>query len=169
MKALKGFIALAVLLIAVQAHATSTLFNIYFHETRSGIVGPGDWQGTYIITNGRLTAFSALIGDCQPSPLFCFYATIAAPGSESADPGSNGNDPFSFSQDGLISPLLASSRLAYYPITREWNTGSNIAEKNQANIERFGVYRTQVAPEPSSIWLILAGLALIAGSKFRKL
>ena len=68
---MKTIIIAAILLLAAPAHATSTNFFIFFDDSPSGFITP-KWSGQYTITDGVLTAFSALVGICS-NPFFCTY------------------------------------------------------------------------------------------------
>lgn len=181
---LLGAALFALLLTSAQADATSMVFNIYFHDTRSTdpshpepwppgsyLIGQADFQGTYTITDGKLTAFSAVVGVCSLLGNCLYNGIGGATAYDKADPEST--NPLEY---GLIWPARASSRLAYYPIDHTWNTGSNTGETIGANFDRKGVYRVEPqpealwiaaspVPEPAALWMVLIGLLSFANRR----
>lgn len=165
MKTIGAAVAFAILLVASQARATSKVFNILFDETPGFVFQRADWQGTYVLTDGFVASFSATVGDCSVLGVqYCTFFQLPNPLSlPLGDPDISG---------GFVA-AFGGSRLSYTGAGANLEGFSHLwttVNSQDLVFQRVGVYRVQsTVAEPSALWLIFAGLALIAGSKFRKL
>ena len=142
---MKTIILAALFLLANPAHAITTNFFIFFDETMTGKFEHADWQGMFTITDGQLTAFSALIGACA-NPLDCTWDRFQD--AQHTDPGAPG------SAGGIIITHTGNDRLTYIPsLGNLWVT---VTDRDPAFL-RTGVYAVAATPEPSALWLLLAG------------
>lgn len=144
---------LAALLTATHAYAVSTTFNIFLDENdiSGGVFEHADWTGTYRITDGVLTDFEIVIGDCN-TVLFCTYNNELA-FHANPDPGGpiDGN-----LTSGVVS-AYPNNPFLYIPGVRFWITVNDA----DSGFLRQGVYRVEAdaatVPEPASAVMMLLG------------
>jgi len=158
---MKTIIIVAILLLFVtQAQAISTNFFIFFDEHNSPFQH-ADWSGMYTITDGKLTAFSALIGVCA-NPLTCTWDRLfeIPPGSNPGVPGSPA---------GIIENHVTNAEMDYIPanVFISQNTWITVND-DDTQFEREGVYIVAATPEPSTIWLLLSGSLALLRMKLKK-
>jgi PEP-CTERM motif len=162
-RAMKSIIvAIAMFLSLVAGPARATNFNIFFFEG----FAPGGLQigsGTYSVADGKLTAFHALITGCINDVVVCNFN------------GTSGADPF----DGIPSETFFFSD--FPPINGQTESFLDLLESSApfaahtftthtpGAFDPDGVYTVAATPEPSALWLILAGVALLVVRRLQQI
>jgi hypothetical protein len=146
-------VAIAMFLSLAAAPARATNFNIFF-ETFIG--GPIIGSGIYTAENGQLTAFHAIITGCFNAPVVCNFN------------GGGGPDPF----DGIPSETVFNTTFPFPPngsgesVLHLFESGPNFftglishdfTTHTPGSNDPSGVYIAVATPEPSALWLLLAG------------
>jgi len=146
-------VAIAMFLSLVAAPAGATNFNIFF-ETFLG--GPIIGSGTYTAQNGQLTAFHAIITGCFNAPVVCNFNGGGGPDPFDGIPSETDflnvfSPPFNGSNESVLHLFESGPNFFTGLISHDFTThtpGSN---------DPSGIYFAVATPEPSALWLLLAG------------
>lgn len=142
--------------------------SLYSGGTLGAATVTGDVTGSLpgVVTISNTTGFNNLFQAITFGAQVFFWVTIDGPVLNSPDPLSTSGSSFSFSMyaDDQVTPLLTDDPSGFAVIIDAGPQGA-IA---QSNLAQRGIVGISDVPEPGSVWLVLVGMAAVAGRVFRR-